>query len=304
MSIEVRKETVGSPERREGRAERIAQLIGNTPMVRLNRIGRDGGAPIYVKLENMNPSGSIRDRYLREILDRALMADQLRPGDTLVLAGIDDSAVSAAFVAHLAGLDTRIHAPKVSSRRLVPLLRQFGAKIVWEETSDLRSTVMRAAAWAREHPNALYVDGFRRQAVRTSYGSMAREIVLALAEVPLGAFITSVTTGGAFREVSRELRAAQPLLEVAGVRLVENEFATDEPLEHVQSMSLRDVWEWRDRIARREGLLLSPKGAACVKIAVDFQERLDPRHAIVALNPDDGQRYLGWERAELFKAHL
>lgn len=285
----------------EGRARRIDQLIGNTPMVRLNKIGKPDGAPIFVKLESLNPSGSIRDRYLREILERALSADQLRSGDTIVLAGIDDSAVSAAFVAHIAGLDTRVHAPRVSAKRLVPLLERFGARIVWEDTEDLRASTMRAAAWAREQPNALFVDGFRRQAVRTSYGSMAREIVTALADLPLGAFITSVTTGGTFREVSRELRNSQPMLRVAGVRLVENEFATSDELEHVQSMSLDDVWEWRDRVAQREGLLLSPKGAACVKIAVDLQEHVEPSRAIVALNPDAGQRYLGWESAELFK---
>ncbi len=285
----------------EGRAERIEQLIGNTPMVRLRRVGNPDAAPIFVKLEDRNPSGSIRDRYLLEILQHALTADQLRPGDTIVLAGIDDSAVSGAFVAHLAGLETRVHAPKASSRRLVPLLERFGAHIVWEDTDNLRESVLSAARWARENTTALFVDGFRRQAVRNAYGTMAREIVTALEPIPLGAFITSVTSGGTYREVSRELLQRQPNAQVAGVRLVENQFATDAELEGVSAMSLADVWEWRDRVAQKEGLLLSPKGAACVKVAVDLQQTVPADRAIVALNPDAGQRYLGWESASLFQ---
>ena len=70
--------------------ERIDALIGNTPLVKLNEVGGDDGADIFVKMENTNPSGSIRDRYITEIIARAVEAGHLFRGDSVALAGLDD----------------------------------------------------------------------------------------------------------------------------------------------------------------------------------------------------------------------
>jgi cysteine synthase A len=281
----------------------LRDLVGNTPLVRLQRTGSPDGPPIYVKLENLNPSGSIRDRYIQEIIERALLAGQLQPGDTVALAGIDDSAVSAAFVASVLDLEVRIWAPRGSSHRLVPLIGRWGATIEWtDDDGGLDEAIRQAADWARPEPDRLYVDGYRRAAVKESYRAMAHEILDALEGEPLGAFVTSVTTGGTFRAVSAELQQANPMLQVGGIHILENEFAAPELPGQVEEITLDETWELRSRIARDEGLLLGPKGAACVKLATELQSELLPDQAIVALNPDAGHRYLGWEDKTLFKA--
>jgi len=277
-------------------------LIGNTPLIRLGRIGK-GRCPIFVKMESLNPSGSVRDRYIAEIVERAFTAQQLRSGDEIALAGINDSAVSAAFVASNLGLSATIFAPVSSSQRLVPLIERYGAKIRWtEDAKGLEGAVLEAAAWARKGFNRLYVDGYRQQAVKESYRNIAMEIIDALNGCSLGGFVTSVTTGGTFREVSRVLRSVQVNLEVRGARLVENEFATAEENPFIRPVNLKEIWDLRDQISAEEGLLLGPKGAACMKLALELEDELPPGRAIVALNPDAGQRYLGWEDIELFKA--
>ena len=84
--------------------------------------------------------------------------------------------------------------------------------------------------------------------------------------------------------------------------LTENEFVSDELPVGVDAITLAETWAWRDEIAHKEGLLLGPKGAACVKMAVEFQDRVaSDDQAIVALNPDAGYRYLGWEDKTLFR---
>lgn len=291
-------------ERKPPAVHSLADLVGNTPLLRLRRTGRPDGPPIYVKLENYNPSGSIRDRYIQEIVERALLAGQLQRGDTVAIAGIDDSAVAASFVSSALGLRTRIWAPSGSSRRLVPLIERWGGVITWtDDEAGLEGAIREAADWARPEPDRLYVDGFRRLAVQEAYRAMAHEILRALAGAPLGAFITSVTTGGTFRAVSSELKETHPMLQVAGIHITENEFATTDRPDGVQEMTLKEAWRWRDDLARKEGLLLGPKGAACVKLAIDMQDKLQSDdQAIVALNPDAGQRYLGWEDKTLFKA--
>ncbi len=283
--------------------DRLSDLVGNTPLLRLGSLGDEGGAPVYLKLENRNPSGSIRDRYVLEIIERAMAAGQLMKGDTVAIAGIDDSAISAAFIGSVLGLRVRVWAPKGSSKRLVPLIRRWGASIEWTPDEDgLEGAIATAAEWARPEPTRLYVDGYRRHAVREAYRLMAHEILRTLGGTPLGGFVTSVTTGGTYRAVDAELRQHHPMLQVGGVHLTENEFADPDRPDGVEEMTLAEAFEWRDRIARAEGLLVGPKGAACVKLALEMQGRVRPDQAIVALNPDAGQRYLGWETKPLYRA--
>ncbi len=284
--------------------ERIDQLVGHTPLVRLNRVVDGAGAEVYVKMENFNPSGSIRDRYVAEIITRAVEAGYIVAGDTLAIAGIDDSSVAASLLANLHQLDLRVFAPSNSSRRLVPLIERYGADIVWtDEEAGLRGAIDEAAKWARGAADRMYVDGYRRQAVTDAYTDMAAEILQALRGRILGAFVTSVTTGGTFRHVARELRQTHPALRVGGAVLTAHEFPElrGHAYNRLRNISLQQAWQMRDRIARQEGLLLSPKGAAAVLLALEMRADLPDAEVLVALNPDSGQRYLGWEDQPLFE---
>ena len=276
---------------------RMDELIGATPLLKLESFSTDG-ASVYVKMENANPSGSIRDRYLAEIIRRAFDAGQLVEGDDVSVAGIDDCSVSAAFLAGRLGVSLRVFAPEDSSRRLLPLGEQYGAEIEWLEAgTSWREAVEEAAEWARHSSNRMFVNGYRREAVRDSYEVIADEILESLAGKPVGAFITSVTTGGAYRQVAGELRETHPDMLVGGAVLSDRDFPSlaDDNQNILQDASLEEAWEMRDRLARQAGLLVGPKGAAAVKLGLDLRKRLDPDASIVALNPDAGQRYLGWE---------
>lgn len=279
--------------------DRIAELVGNSPLVRLKRMGVDGGPPIYVKMENLNPSGSIRDRYIAEIVERAAAAGILVQGDTVALAGIDDSAVSAALVGSVLGVNTRIFAPEDTGQRLVPMVKQYGADIVRTSApKGLDGAVEQAASWSRKRADRMYVDGYRREAVRDAYAGIAAEILQALEGGKLGAFITSISTGGTFRHVARELRETRPTLNVGGAILGELELPDfkEHRFNSLERFSVAEAFEWRDRVAQKEGILLGPKGAVCIALAVALQQKLGSDEAIVALNPDAGQRYLGWEQ--------
>lgn len=285
--------------------ESVTELIGNTPMVRLSHQGQAQLAPIYVKLEQLNPSGSIRDRYIAEILQRSFEAGQMEPGDEVSIAGLDDSAVSAAFLGQRLGLGVHVFAPRASSRRLLALVERFGAKVIWTDADGgIHGAVHDASAWARQDVGRFYIEGFRRQAVRESYAGVSQEILLSLQGRPLGAFVSSVSTGGTFREVSRHLRETHPALLVAGAVLLDVNFAKlgAQPGDLLERVTMEDAWQQRDELARQEGLLLSPKGAACIVLAKKLRAQISPDQVIVVINPDAGQRYLGWEDKPLFSA--
>lgn len=282
----------------EPTVESMDALIGATPLVKLRRVGSEG-PPIYVKMENTNPSGSIRDRYLAEILLRASEAGQLLDGDTVAIAGIDDCSVATAFLASQLGLHVEIFASRSASRRLLPLIERYGASVRWlPEEMTWSESVDEAAEWARHHPRRMFVNGYRREAVRDAYAIIADELLAALGDRRLGAFITSVTTGGAYRQVTGELRETHPDMVVGGAVLTERSFPSlqDDAEENVLAdVDMERAWEMRNRIAEEEGLLLGPKGAAAVALARRLQTQVEPETALVALNPDAGQRYLGWE---------
>jgi cysteine synthase len=282
---------------------RIDELAGQTPLVKLNGVVEDDGPDIYVKMESLNPSGSIRDRYIREIVTRAVNAGSIVAGDSLAIAGIDDSAVAASLLTNVVELDLEVFAPSHSSRRLVPLIERHGANIEWTDEDDgLSGAIDAAASWARRAVDRMYVDGYRRQAVNEAYKLMADEILDALHGRILGAFITSVTTGGTFRHVARELRQTHPALQVGGAVLTDAEFPElqGHAYNQLRKVSLKEAWKMRDRVAQQDGVLLSPKGAAAVLLAIEMRSDIS-EDAIVALNPDSGQRYLGWEDTPLFE---
>ncbi|TDP71971.1 pyridoxal-phosphate dependent enzyme [Bradymonas sediminis] len=283
---------------------RIDALIGNTPLVKLNRITQGEGADVYIKMENVNPSGSIRDRYTREIVTHAVRAGYIVAGDSLAIAGIDDSAVAIALLTNLLNLNLKIFAPSNSSRRQVKLIERFGADIVWTaEEAGTCGAIEEAARWSREASDRIFVDGYRREAVNEAYREMASEILDALNGQVLAAFVTSVTTGGTLRHVAGKLRETHPDLQVGGAVLTDTEFPELSAYSYnrLTKIGLKKAWEMRDYIAREEGLLLSPKGAAAVHLALKMRPDLPKDAVIVALNPDSGQRYLGWEDKPLFE---
>lgn len=283
---------------------RVDELVGNTQLVLLASESPEGKAPIYLKMENTNPSGSIRDRYIAEVLQRSVDAGQTMAGDQVAIAGLDDSAVSAALLGGMLGLEVHVFTPHDSCERLLQMIDRASATLHFTpDDLGLEHATEQAASWARVEPDRLYIEGFRREAVRDSYRAIAQEILLATGDKKLGSFITSVSTGGTFKQVAPYLREHYPDLTVGGAVLIDID---PEPLRQhdrdvLERIDLELAWSIRDEVARHDGFILGPKGAACVALARQLQEQLPPDEMIIALNPDAGQRYLGWEHCPLFK---
>ncbi len=282
--------------------EHMNRLVGNTPLMRLAHIGDPAGAPIYIKLENVNPSGSIRDRYIAEILQRSSDAGQTMQGDEIALAGLDDSTLSAAFLAATLDLTIHVFMPRAQSNRLLSIATRMGV-MLHPVAGDLDEAQRQAVSWSHDRPNRSFIDGFRSSAVRHAYQGIADEILLAMRGKKIHTFITSVSTGSTFRAVAPFLRECHPELRMAGALVldVDPETLKQQESDLLEHVSLERIWQVRDEVARREGFLLGPKGAACVALAIDLQPQCPAQQAIVALNPDAGQRYLGHEATFAFQ---
>src|ERR671919_87000 len=137
----------------------ILGAIGNTPLVRLSRIGRDLPVPLYAKLEFMNPGGSVKDRVGAFIIDQAEKRGELKPGGTIVEATSGNTGVGLAITAALKGYKTVFVMPDKMSDEKIRLLRAFGARVVITPTAvqpdDPRSYYSVSRRIADETPNAI-----------------------------------------------------------------------------------------------------------------------------------------------------
>ena len=302
-------------------ADSVLDLIGATPLIELSRaVPHDEGATIFVKHEGYNPGGSLRDRTLLEILNCASGSGLLKAGDEIVLAGANNSAISAALIAHSRGYRVRVFHPRDGDRRLLKLLMETGARLSRSPRGEgLEGAREAAVAYASEGADRIFIDGTRREATVGAFRAIARELIQALGDTRLGGVVTSVSTGAAFRHLAQALREHNPEIEVAGVmieapeerRALYDDVAPDQrpttdDLKEVRGELIQiaeiEAWRMRGQIARREGVLLGPKGAAAVLGALQIRHAVPPGQAIVALSIDGGQRYLSATPTEIAEA--
>lgn len=278
----------------------VLDLIGGTPVIELPERAVGPGAPIWVKHEGGEPGGSIRDRFFKEVLDHAESTGLAVPGDELVLAGVDNAAISAALVGHARGYQITVFHPRGGDRRLVKLLMETGARLRWSPAdAGLPGAVEHASAYAREQSGEaarIFLRGERPEALGAVIQRVAAEIRDVLEGQALGALVVSVTSDDAWR---RYIDAARDIFPDALLAAVAFEEDGLEPGPGRLVLPAQTAWEARAWIARGAGLLLGPRGAGAVWGAVQLRDRVPAGSALVAVSIDSGLRWLGWEPAAI-----
>jgi cysteine synthase A len=284
-------------------ASSVEAHIGKTPLIPLARLTP---APpiIWIKHEGTNPGGSIRDRTVLEILNNATASGLLWPGDEIAIAGATNSAMAAALIAGARGYPVSVFHRRDGSPRLLDLLAQHGATVHLIDGDPTDA----AAAWARQRPGRIFIDAGRREALCDAIRDIGRELLHTLHGKPVGAFVTSYSTGATLHHVAGELRRQYPALQVFGVRLHAAPERRDHYHDVAPSITMErhpqgdaqatfltvredDAWAARALLERAEHLLLGPKGAAAALAALRIRHLIPQDAAIIALSIDDGHRY-------------
>jgi cystathionine beta-synthase len=200
--------------------ENILKVIGNTPIVRLNRVTEGGGANFYAKLEYMNPGGSIKDRIGWYLVEDAEKRGNLKPGGTIVEGTSGNTGVGLAIAAAIKGYKCIFVLPDKMSNEKIQNLRAFGAKVVVTPTAvepdDPRSYYQVSRRLARETPNAFYVNQYDNLANREShYKSTGPEILQQMPEIDV--FVAGIGTGGTICGVGKYLKEKKPSCQVVAI---------------------------------------------------------------------------------------
>ena len=293
----------------------ILSLIGNTPLVSLDRIAGDGAATLLGKLESYNPTGSIKDRVALGMVEDAEAAGRLLPGYTLVEPTSGNAGVALAMVAAAKGYSATIVMPENAPSERKRMLTRFGAGLHLTPSADAMPGAIRAAeTLVRDNPTHLMLNQFQNPAnVRVHRETTAREILRDTGG-GVDAFVAGVGTGGTITGVGKRLKeanrdtlvvavepAASPLLSSGrpgnhGIPGLGPDFVPSilnlDIIDEIFGVTDEDAYYMTFRLAREEGLMVGISSGANVFAAARLAERLGPGKTVVTILPDNGERYV------------
>jgi cystathionine beta-synthase len=312
----------------------ILDAIGNTPLVRLNRVAKDVPCEVYVKADYMNPGGSIKDRIALSMIDEAERKGLLKPGGTIVEATSGNTGMGLALIAAVRGYKIVFTITDKQSREKIDMLKAFGAEVIVcptaVEPEDPRSYYSVAKKLSREIPNSFYPNQYENPMNPEAHHRWTGPEIWRDSEGKITHFVCGMGTGGTISGVGRFLKEQNPNIKIIGVDpkgslfydymktgnigkahtyvvegIGEDILPTTldfKVLDDVIQVNDEECFVWARRLAKREGLFTGGSGGGCVSAALRVAKTCKGGDMVVAFLPDTGARYLskiyndGWMR--------
>ncbi|HSF07651.1 MAG TPA: cysteine synthase A [Methylomirabilota bacterium] len=297
-------------------ASTVLELIGRTPMVRLNRLPTPGGAEVVAKLESVNPGGSVKDRIALAMLEDAERRGLLKAGSTIVEPTSGNTGIGLAMAAAVKGYRLILTMPDDMSVERQRLLARFGAEIqLTPAIEGMTGAVFAAQELVREHPEYFMPQQFQNPANPDVHRrTTALEILEALDGRRIDAFVAGVGTGGTVTGVGEVLKSKVPGIQVIAVEPARSPVLSGgrarphaiqgigasfvpgvlnrQVLDRIMTVRDEDALAWARRLAREEGLLVGISAGAAAFAACAVAAELDSTRLVVTVLPDTGERYL------------
>ena len=292
------------------------ELVGGTPLVKINRLAGDTQATILAKLEFYNPANSVKDRIGVAIVDAAEKAGALSKGGTIVEATSGNTGIGLAWVGAVRGYHVILTMPSSMSKERRALLRAFGAELVLAEPAGgMKGAVDKANEIVANTPGAILASQFANEANPAIHEATTGEEIWADTDGNVDYLIAGVGTGGTITGSGRALRRHNPDVKLVAVEPAESPLLSEGKAgpHKIQGIGANFVPEVLDtdlydeviavpsdvaietarRSATEEGLLVGISSGAALKAAIEIAQRPEAAgKTIVAIIPDFGERYL------------
>ncbi len=290
-----------------GRYGDIVQSIGNTPLIELPRLSPKPGVRIWAKLESANPTGSVKDRVARALIEDAEEKGAISPGQTILEPTSGNTGISLAMICSRKGYPLKVVMPENVTRERTQLLEMYGAQIVYSEGSlGSNGAVEKALSMAAADSSYYMPYQYGNQANPLAhYNGTALEILEELDEV--SAFVAGLGTGGTLMGNGRRLKetfgdackivAAEPMQgePVQGLRSLDDGFIP--PIIDISLLDRKifvtnsDAITWTRKLLDEEGVFAGVSSGAIARVAVRIASELDEGN-VVFIVADDGWKYL------------
>ncbi len=297
--------------------ENITQLIGETPLVKLNRIVPEDSAEIYLKLEFQNPGASVKDRIAISMVEEAEKQGALKPGDTIVEPTSGNTGIGLAMVAAAKGYKAVLVMPETMSMERRNLLRAYGAELVLTPGAEgMKGAIRKAEELQAEH-GYFMPQQFKNPAnVKVHRETTGPEIVEAIQsrDGKLDAFVAGIGTGGTISGAGEVLKKSFPNIKIYAIEPAASpvlsggqpgphkiqgigagfvpDILNTQIYDEIITVDNEDAFETSRKVARMEGILGGISSGAAIFAALKVAKELGKGKRVVAIIPSNGERYL------------
>jgi len=301
----------------------ILEAVGNTPLIKLNRITKDLGRDIYVKLEGLNPSGSIKIRPALNMIEDAEKKGLLNKNSTIVEFTSGNQGIGLSLVAAVKGYRCVIVMPDCMSKERIKTMKAYGSEIyLTPSTDNITETFNIAKSKAKElaasNDNYFLAGQFVNPAnLEAHYNSTGKEIVEQLEDLNLDAFVASIGTGGTITGTGKYLREKYPNLKIFALEPSCAAILSGKPVgshkqqgigdgfvpeildqsiyDEVLTVTDKEAFAAAKDLARLEGMFVGISSGTNVAASLKAAKKLPEGSVIVTILPDNGDRYLSVE---------
>ncbi|MBM7096373.1 cysteine synthase A [Bacillus sp. H-16] len=298
--------------------ENMAELIGDTPLVKLQKLAPEGGADVYLKLEFMNPSGSVKDRAAFNMIRQAEKDGHLNENSVIIEPTSGNTGIGIAMNTAARGYRTILTMPDTMSQERINLLKAYGAEVVLTPgDKKMPGAIEKAHELVKEIPNSFMPMQFENAANPDAHRkTTAHEIKEGMDQIGknLSAFVAASGTGGTITGTGEELKKFYPEVSVHVVepkgspvlsggkpgphKLVGTSpgfvppILNEDVYGEIFTVTDEDAYDITRRLSREEGILVGPSSGAACYAALEVAKRLSSEDVVVAIACDTGERYL------------
>ncbi|MCY9014961.1 cysteine synthase A [Bacillus inaquosorum] len=296
-------------------ANSITELIGNTPIVKLNRLADENSADVYLKLEYMNPGSSVKDRIGLAMIEAAEKEGKLKAGDTIIEPTSGNTGIGLAMVAAAKGLKAILVMPDTMSMERRNLLRAYGAELVLTPGAEgMKGAIKKAEELAEKHGYFVPQQFNNPSNPEIHRQTTGKEIVEQFGDDQVDAFVAGIGTGGTITGAGEVLKEAYPSIKIYAVEPSDSpvlaggkpgphkiqgigagfvpDILNTEVYDEIFPVKNEEAFEYARRAAREEGILGGISSGAAIYAAIQVAKKLGKGKKVLAIIPSNGERYL------------
>jgi cysteine synthase len=298
-------------------ANSILELIGETPLVKLNRIVPEGAADVYLKLESFNPGSSVKDRIALSMVEEAERTGKLKPGNTIVEPTSGNTGIGLAMVAAAKGYRAILIMPDTMSLERRNLLRAYGAELILTPGAEgMKGAIGKAEQLVNENEGYFMPQQFENPAnPKIHRDTTGKELVAQAKQLGgIDAFVAGIGTGGTITGAGEALKEEFPNIRIVAVEPTGSAILSGgnpgphkiqglgagfvpgilntEVYDQVVTIENDEAFEASRSVAKEEGILCGISSGAAISAAIKVAKELGKGKKVVAVLPDTGERYL------------